>query len=155
MKLKELLQGLEIRSATADMETEIPAVSYDSRQTREGDLFVAMTGFAVDGHTFIPKAEAAGAAAVLCEKLPESGIPYVQVADTRLAHHVTHGKNVIDHSRILPKHPFFTGAASLYTVFAPIARKGRLFPGEKAAKILYVSTELSPMNSLTKELRGT
>ena len=85
MKLKELLQGLEILSATADMEMEIPAVSYDSRQTREGDLFVAMTGFAVDGHTFIPKAEAAGAAAVLCEKLPESGIPYVQVADTRCA----------------------------------------------------------------------
>ena len=85
MKLKELLQGLEILSATADMEMEIPAVSYDSRQTREGDLFVAMTGFAVDGHTFIPKAEAAGAAAVLCEKLPESGIPYVQVADTRRA----------------------------------------------------------------------
>ena len=96
MKLKELLQGLEILSATADMELEIPAVSYDSRQTKEGDLFVAMTGFAVDGHAFIPKAAAAGAAVVLCEKLPETEIPYVQVADTRRALAVV-GANFFGH----------------------------------------------------------
>ena len=85
MKLKDLLQGLTVLSATADLEMEISAVSYDSRATRLGDLFVAMTGFAVDGHTFIPKAIAAGAAAVLCEKIPEGDVPYVQVADSRRA----------------------------------------------------------------------
>lgn len=85
MKLKELLQGLEILSATADLEQDIKYVSYDSRQTKPGDLFVAMTGFAVDGHSFIAKAAAAGAAAVLCEKKPEEEIPYVQVADSRRA----------------------------------------------------------------------
>ena len=87
MKLNELLRGLTVLSATADMELEISDVSYDSRATKQGDLFVAMTGFAVDGHTFIGKAAAAGAAAVLCEKVPEGveGIPYVQVADSRRA----------------------------------------------------------------------
>jgi len=85
MKLKDVLQGLEILSATADLEMEIPAVSYDSRQTRTGDLFVAMTGFAVDGHTFIPKAVENGAAVVLCEKIPETDVPYVQVENTRRA----------------------------------------------------------------------
>ena len=75
MKLKELLQGLTILEATADLEMEIARVSYDSRQTRPGDLFVAMSGFAVDGHTFIGKAMEAGAAAVLCEKAPEGEIP--------------------------------------------------------------------------------
>ena len=85
MKLKELLQGLKILSATADLEMEILDISYDSRKTKCGDLFVAMTGFAVDGHTFISKAAAAGAAAVLCEKIPEEPIPYVQVADSRRA----------------------------------------------------------------------
>ena len=85
MRLNELLRGLTILSATADMDLEISDVSYDSRATKQGDLFVAMTGFAVDGHTFIGKAMASGAAAVLCEKVPAEDIPYVQVADSRRA----------------------------------------------------------------------
>ena len=85
MKLKELLQGLTVLEATADLETDISRVSYDSRQTRPGDLFVAMPGFAVDGHEFIGKAMEAGAAAVLCEKAPREDIPYVRVADSRRA----------------------------------------------------------------------
>jgi len=96
MKLRDLLQGLEILSATAELDMEIPAVSYDSRQTRSGDLFVAMTGFAVDGHTFIPKAAEQGAAAVLCEKIPEIDIPYVQVENTRRALAVV-GANFFGH----------------------------------------------------------
>ena len=83
MKLSELLKNMEILSATADLEMEIAGASYDSRTTKPGDLFVAMTGFAADGHAFIGKAAAAGAAAVLCEKIPEEDIPYVQVADSR------------------------------------------------------------------------
>lgn len=86
MKLKELLKGIEILSADADLDMEIPNVSYDSRTTQPGDLFVAMTGFAVDGHTFIGRARAAGAAAVLCERPPEdTAVPYVQVTDSRRA----------------------------------------------------------------------
>ena len=83
MKLRELLKNIEILSASADLDMEITDVSYDSRTTKPGDLFVAMTGFAADGHAFIVKAAAAGAAAVLCEKIPEEDIPYVQVADSR------------------------------------------------------------------------
>ena len=85
MKLKELLHGLDILEATADLETEIGQVLYDSRLVRPGDLFVAMSGFTVDGHAFIEKAVAAGAGAVLCEKAPEGGVPYVRVADSRRA----------------------------------------------------------------------
>ena len=96
MKLKELLSGLEILSATADMEREIYGVSYDSRNTRPGDLFVAMTGFAVDGHAYISKAAEAGAAAALCQTPPEGEIPYVQVANSRRALAVA-GANFFGH----------------------------------------------------------
>ena len=48
MKLRELLSGVSVLACTADMEMEISGVSYDSRSVRPGDLFVAMTGFAVD-----------------------------------------------------------------------------------------------------------
>ena len=57
MKLRELLSGVSVLACTADMEMEISGVSYDSRSVRPGDLFVAMTGFAVDGHKFIAAAQ--------------------------------------------------------------------------------------------------
>ena len=96
MKLKELLADIPVLSATADLEQEIPGVCYDSRAVQPGDLFVAMTGFAADGHAFIPQAMAAGAAAVLCQKVPAAGIPYVQVADSRRALAVV-GANFFGH----------------------------------------------------------
>lgn len=96
MKLKELLKGLEILSANVDLELEIQNVSYDSRATKSGDLFVAMIGFATDGHAYIGKAMAAGAAAVLCQNLPEGEVPYVQVADSRRALAVV-GANFFGH----------------------------------------------------------
>ena len=85
MKLKDLLQNIEILSAAADLEREISHVRYDSRTVEAGDLFVAVTGYAVDGHSFIPAVMERGAAAVVCERIPEGDVPYVQVADSRRA----------------------------------------------------------------------
>ena len=96
MKLKDLLKGIAVLSATADMEAEITGVSYDSRETAAGDLFVAMTGYATDGHRFIPMAAEKGAACVLCENVPETDVPYVQVENTRRALSVV-GANFFDH----------------------------------------------------------
>lgn len=85
MKLKDLLQDMEVLSATADMETEIKYVRYDSRAVEAGDLFVAVTGYAVDGHSFIGAVMEKGAAAVVCERIPEGEVPYIQVPDSRRA----------------------------------------------------------------------
>ena len=56
MKLSDLLRDIPIQCAAADLEMEIAGVSYDSRHTQPGDLFVAMTGFATDGHKYISAA---------------------------------------------------------------------------------------------------
>ena len=86
MKLRQLLDGLELLEVQADLDMEIPAVSYDSRRTERGDLFVAMSGYETDGHKFIPAAAERGAACVLCERAPEgTAIPYVRVASSRKA----------------------------------------------------------------------
>ena len=85
MKLQELLAGIPVLAAAADLETEITGVSYDSRCTKPGDLFVAMTGFATDGHQYIGKALENGAAAVLCQQTPETDCPYIQTEDSRRA----------------------------------------------------------------------
>lgn len=85
MLLSELLDGISVLEATASMNTEVGGVSYDSRQTVSGDLFVAVTGYETDGHLFVGKAKAQGAAVALCERKPEESIPYVLVASTREA----------------------------------------------------------------------
>ncbi len=85
VKLLDILDGIAVLSATADMELEVSGIAYDSRTVQPGELFVAVTGYASDGHRFIPMAAEKGAAAVLCERRPETDIPYVQVENTRLA----------------------------------------------------------------------
>ena len=85
MKLRDILNGLDILQSNADMETEITGISYDSRSTARGDLFVAVVGTVSDGHRFIPAAAEKGAAVVLCQSVPETDIPYVLVADSRYA----------------------------------------------------------------------
>ena len=85
MKLSDILKNIPTVSVHADMDLEITGVSYDSRETKPGDLFVAITGYASDGHRFIPAAVENGAKAVLCERAPETEIPYVTVASARAA----------------------------------------------------------------------
>ena len=85
MKLRELLSGVEVLEWHAPEELEIGGVSYDSRETVPGDLFVAMTGYAADGHDFIPMAREKGAVCILCERAPEDAQPWVKVAHSRRA----------------------------------------------------------------------
>ena len=85
MKLSDLLKNIVTISIIGDAECDIKGVNIDSRKVADGHLFIAMRGTQVDGHKFIPKAEGLGAAAILCEHLPEEkkqGVTYVQVADT-------------------------------------------------------------------------
>ena len=85
MKLKELLAGIDVLEAGTDLSMEIAGVSYDSRLTKPGDLFVAIAGYETDGHRFIPMALEKGAACVLCQRKPEGEGPWVVVPDSRAA----------------------------------------------------------------------
>ena len=85
MKLSQLLEGVAVRECRADGTLEISGVSYDSRRTKEGDLFVAMAGYETDGHKYIPMARERGAVCVLCQERPSTDVPYVLVEDSRLA----------------------------------------------------------------------
>ena len=84
MKLKEIIKDIQVLFCTADPETEITGVCYDSRKVQPGELFVAVRGFSSDGHRFIPMARQKGAAAILCETLPEDAEGCVQTDDCRL-----------------------------------------------------------------------
>lgn len=85
MKLSELLKDIDVLETNAAPDMELGDISYDSRRTKEGDLFVAIKGFDSDGHDYIAAALEKGAAAVLCQVRPEGDIPYVLVENSRLA----------------------------------------------------------------------
>ncbi len=85
MKLFDLLKDIGVLETNADPGMEITGVSYDSRKTAPGHLFAAVTGYAADGHRFIPMAAEKGAVCVLSERVPDTEIPFVRVADTRAA----------------------------------------------------------------------
>ncbi|HTP74206.1 MAG TPA: UDP-N-acetylmuramoyl-tripeptide--D-alanyl-D-alanine ligase [Burkholderiaceae bacterium] len=58
-------------------------VHTDTRTLRSGDLFVALRGERFDGHSFLPQAKAAGAAAAIAEHgLAESRLPGLLVGDS-------------------------------------------------------------------------
>ena len=77
MTLAELLKGVTILEACCDGTMEITGVSYDSRTTKAGNLFVAVRGYESDGHRFIGAAVKRGAACVLCEEKPSEDVPYI------------------------------------------------------------------------------
>lgn len=71
MKLKDVLRKVKPLETIGSMETEITDVQIDSRKVKKGSLFIAEHGTQTDGHVFIPAAVKNGAAAVVCETMPE------------------------------------------------------------------------------------
>ncbi len=91
MILREIMQDINVITVEGDETTDIRGISYDSRKTQAGDLFVAVPGGHVDGHAFILQALEKGAVAVLHQGqgvragLQGAGATFVQVQDSREA----------------------------------------------------------------------
>ncbi len=85
MKLREILPAdAQIAAGRADI--EVGGITADSRSVRPGDAFVAIAGTKADGLRFVAPAVAAGAIAVLAERLPEAtddGVAYIRVGNAR------------------------------------------------------------------------
>ena len=78
-RLSELAEvtGGTLRGADAT----VTGVSSDSREVREGDLFVAISGEQADGHEFLEDAAGRGAAGALVAREVRSRLPTVVVDD--------------------------------------------------------------------------
>ncbi|WP_347838652.1 UDP-N-acetylmuramoyl-L-alanyl-D-glutamate--2,6-diaminopimelate ligase [uncultured Draconibacterium sp.] len=85
MKLKDLLEHIEVVGCIGSAEKAVAGVEFDSRKVEAGFLFVAQKGVSVDGHKFIDIAIEKGASVIVCEDLPQekvAEVSYVQVADS-------------------------------------------------------------------------
>jgi len=93
MELKSILAGIEGLKVRGNLDLNIENLESDSREIKQGDLFVAIKGFDTDGHEYILKAIENGAIAILAQEdtdkellkqIPEE-ITLIVAPDTRLA----------------------------------------------------------------------
>lgn len=67
MTLEMLLRDVEC-TTSAELGTEISAITSDSRKIEKNGLFICIKGMRSDGHDFAPQVIENGAAAVVCER---------------------------------------------------------------------------------------
>ena len=83
--LSEILYKVRLEEVVGSTHMAISSVVFDSRKVKKDSLFIATKGTAVDGHTYIQKAIESGAAAIMCESLPETlndNVTYIKVTDS-------------------------------------------------------------------------
>ncbi len=89
MKIIDLLEDIEVVSATGNLQAEIMSICTDSRKCVAGSLFIAVKGAENDGHKYIGAAIGNGAGAVVCSAVPKEmdgkEVPFIVVKDDRKA----------------------------------------------------------------------
>ncbi len=93
MDIKTIIAGCGAVATYGNPDTEIKSVTDDSRKVSEGSMFVAVKGFASDGHAYIPAALEKGAAAIVYEDDKaldaaggrKEGVVYVKTGSSRHA----------------------------------------------------------------------
>ncbi|MER3446421.1 MAG: UDP-N-acetylmuramoyl-L-alanyl-D-glutamate--2,6-diaminopimelate ligase [Candidatus Dadabacteria bacterium] len=88
MILRDLIKGVRTKRVLGSDDIEITGVCYDSKEVRDGSLFVAIRGEKTDGHKYVESAIRSGASALLVEEIPQNhfrDVSIIQVEDTKSA----------------------------------------------------------------------
>ena len=78
-----LIEATNAIRVSGDANIAISGIAYNSNDVQPGDLFVALRGGYTDGHFYVERAIANGAAALMVEEVVASNIPFVVVRDSR------------------------------------------------------------------------
>lgn len=82
----DLLQGLPVEARGGAMDALVSGIAFDTRRLNRGDLFVAVEGYADDGHRYLAEAKEKGASAVVVSKGEgPAGLPWARVRKSRFA----------------------------------------------------------------------
>ena len=68
MELKKILVGLKGVKAKGNVDLEIKGIEKNSKEVKEGYMFVAIKGFSTDGHQFVESAIENGAKCVMVQE---------------------------------------------------------------------------------------
>ncbi|MRG85496.1 UDP-N-acetylmuramoyl-L-alanyl-D-glutamate--2,6-diaminopimelate ligase [Salinibacillus xinjiangensis] len=86
MKLTQLLKTIKFYHSEKKIDDiDVTGIEMDSRQVDNGNVFVCIDGFTVDGHQFAKMAEQKGACAIIAERPLSLDIPVIIVNDTAKA----------------------------------------------------------------------
>ncbi|XZH08426.1 UDP-N-acetylmuramoyl-L-alanyl-D-glutamate--2,6-diaminopimelate ligase [Clostridium perfringens] len=87
MILKSLLKGLDYEVIKGNEESKVQNIRYDNRKIEQGDAFVCIKGFKVDGHSFVIDAVKKGAKVLMVQDdvSVQEDITIIKVRDTRKA----------------------------------------------------------------------
>ena len=83
--IQQLIQEIPNAKVIGNAGINVLHLTYDSRMVGEGSLFFAVKGTQVDGHIYINDVIDKGAAAIVCENLPETinnTVTYIKVNNT-------------------------------------------------------------------------
>ena len=83
MKLEELIEYLDYKDLVYFKSVEVSGISYNSKTTKQGDIFICLVGENTDGHEYAQMAIDNGAVALLVERPVDIKIPQVVVRNTR------------------------------------------------------------------------
>ncbi|MBP7211904.1 UDP-N-acetylmuramoyl-L-alanyl-D-glutamate--2,6-diaminopimelate ligase [bacterium] len=83
MKLKKLIENLKYEKLINFEDAEIMGISYNSKTTKAGDIFVCLVGENTDGHNYYESAIDNGARAFVVERELPCAMPQIVVKSTR------------------------------------------------------------------------
>ena len=86
--IKDILLNVSYTTKGADLPSYVLDISINSKKVQQNGMFIAISGYKVDGHNYIDQAINQGARVVVCEKLPSfsdnsSHTSYVQVDNSK------------------------------------------------------------------------
>jgi len=82
MRLHELVKALHDFRIVLVANPEITSIEVDSREVKNGSLFICIEGYNVDGHNYVKEAIANGAVAIVAKRDVEADIPVIKVRST-------------------------------------------------------------------------
>ena len=92
MELKSIISGIEGLKARGNLDLDIQAIESDSRKVSKNTMFIAISGFATDGHKYIKQAIENGASAIMVQEGAKiskedvtDDVTIIMAPDTRIA----------------------------------------------------------------------
>ena len=74
MNILDIIENIKIKTIYGSLPTKVNNISQDSRKITKGDVFVAIKGYTVDGHNYIEKVIAQGAALVIASRYEDYNV---------------------------------------------------------------------------------